>query len=339
MGRCDRETLQRGPATKLPRRRFLQLAGAAAAFHAVPRRATAQAWPNRPLRWVVGYPAGGSTDLAVRIMGQWISERLGQPVIVENRPGAGTNLATQAVVNAPPDGYTLLLAVATNAINATLYDSLPFNFLRDIAPVAGVAEFPLVIEVAAAVPAKNLAEFTAYAKANPGRLNIASFGTGTISHLAIEMFKAAAGVDMVHVPYRGGAVMITDMLGGRIQAGVDALPNSLPQIQRGTLRALALTNAARSPVLPDVPTVGETIPGFEVTTWSGIGVPRGTPAEIIERLNRENNAGLADPAIKARLAEVGATPIVMTPAAFGAMMAADTAKWARIVKLSGVKPE
>ncbi len=324
---------------KLPRRRFLQLAGAAGAFHALPRRAAAQAWPNRPLRWVVGYPAGGSTDLAVRIMGQWLSERLGQPVIVENRPGAGTNLATQAVVNAPPDGYTLLLAVATNAINASLYDSLPFNFLRDIAPVAGVAEFPLVIEVAAAVPAKNLAEFTAYAKANPGKINIASFGTGTISHLAIEMFKAAAGVDMVHVPYRGGAVMVTDMLGGRIQAGVDALPNSLPHIQRGTLRALALTNAARSPVLPDVPTVGETIPGFEVTTWSGIGVPRGTPAEIIERLNRENNAGLADPAIKARLAEVGATPIVMTPAAFRAMVAADTEKWARIVKLSGVKPE
>ena len=324
---------------KLPRRRFLQLAGAAGAFHALPRRAAAQAWPNRPLRWVVGYPAGGSTDLAVRIMGQWLSERLGQPVIVENRPGAGTNLATQAVVNAPPDGYTLLLAVATNAINASLYDSLPFNFLRDIAPVAGVAEFPLVIEVAAAVPVKNLAEFTAYAKANPGQINIASFGTGTISHLAIEMFKAAAGVDMVHVPYRGGAVMVTDILGGRIQAGVDALPNSLPHIQRGTLRALALTNAARSPVLPEVPTVGETIPGFEVTTWSGIGVPRGTPAEIIERLNRENNAGLADPAIKARLAEVGATPIVMTPAAFRAMVAADTEKWARIVKLSGVKPE
>ncbi len=324
---------------KLPRRRFLQSAGAAATLAALPRRAAAQAWPSRPLRWVVGYPAGGSTDLAVRIMGQWLSERLGQPVIVENRPGAGTNLATQAVVNAPPDGYTLLLAVATNAINASLYDSLPFVFLRDIAPVAGVAEFPLVLEVAAAVPVKNLAEFTAYAKANPGKINIASFGTGTISHLAIEMFKAAAGVDMVHVPYRGGAVMVTDMLGGRIQAGVDALPNSLPHIQRGTLRALALTNAVRTPVLPDVPTVGETIPGFEVTTWSGIGVPRGTPAEIIERLNRENNGGLADPAIKARLAEVGATPIVMTPAAFGAMMAADTEKWARIVKLSGVKPE
>jgi tripartite-type tricarboxylate transporter receptor subunit TctC len=322
----------------LPRRRFLQIAAVAAPL-SLARRARAQAWPNRPLRWVVGYPAGGSTDLAVRIMGQWLSERLGQAVIVENRPGAGTNLATQAVVNAPPDGYTLLLAVATNAINATLYDSLPFNFLRDVAPVAGVAEFPLVLEAAAAVPVKNLAEFVAYAKANPGRINIASFGTGTISHLAIELFKSAAGLDMVHVPYRGGAPMVTDMIGGRIEAGVDALPNSLPHIQRGTLRALAMANATRSAVLPDVPTIGEMLPGFEVTTWSGIGVPRGTPTEIIERLNRENNAGLADPAIKARLAEVGATPIVMTPAAFGAMVAADTEKWARIIKASGMKPE
>jgi tripartite-type tricarboxylate transporter receptor subunit TctC len=326
------------------RRRFLhlpQLVGAAAlsALPALPRPALAQAWPTRPLRWIIGYPAGGSTDLVARIMGQWLSERLGQPVVIENRPGAGTNLATQAVVNAPPDGYTLLLAVATNAINASLYEQLPFNFLRDIAPVAGVAEFPLVLEVAASLPARNVAEFIAYAKANPGRINIASFGTGTISHLAIELFKATAGVDMVHVPYRGGAAMVTDMLGGTIQAGVDALPNSLPHIQRGTLRALAMTNAKRAPVLPDVPTVGETLPGFDVTTWSGIGVPRGTQPEIIERLNREINAGLANPAIKQRLADVGATPIVISPAAFGAMMAADTDKWAKVIKLSGVKPE
>jgi len=321
---------------KLPRRRFLQLAGAAA-LPALP--AIAQAWPSRPIRWVVGYPAGGSTDLVSRIMAQWLSERLGQTVIIENRPGGGTNLATQAVVNAPADGYTLLLAVATNAINVTLYESLPFNFLRDIDPVAGFAEFPLVMEVAAAVPARNIAEFIAYAKANPGKINIASFGTATISHLAIEMFKAATGVDIVHVPYRGGAPMVTDMLGGTIQAGADALPNSLPHIRRGALRALAMTNATRSPILPDVPTVSETLAGFDVTTWSGIGVPRGTPTEIIERLNREINAGLANPAVMARLAEVGATPIVMSPAAFGAMVAADTQRWAKVVRRAGLKPE
>jgi tripartite-type tricarboxylate transporter receptor subunit TctC len=216
---------------------------------------------------------------------------------------------------------------------------LPFNFLRDIAPVAGVAEFPLVLEVAAAVPVRDVAEFIAYAKANPGRINIASFGTGTISHLAIELLRATSGVDIVHVPYRGGAAMVTDMLGGTIQAGVDALPNSLPHIQRGTLRALAMTNARRSAALPDVPTVGETLPGFDVTTWSGIGVPRGTPTEIVERLNREVNAGLADPAVKQRLADVGATPIVMTPSGFGAMMAADTEKWAAVIKRAGMKPE
>jgi len=321
---------------KLPRRRFLQLAGTAA-LPALP--AVAQAWPSRPIRWVVGYPAGGSTDLVSRIMGQWLSERLGQAVIIENRPGGGTNLATQAVVNAPADGYTLLLAVATNAINVTLYESLPFNFLRDIDPVAGFAEFPLVMEVTAAVPARNIAEFIAYAKANPGKINIASFGTATISHLAIEMFKAATGVDIVHVPYRGGAPMVTDMLGGTIQAGVDALPNSLPHIRRGALRALAMTNATRSPILPDVPTVGETLAGFDVTTWSGIGVPRGTPAGIIDRLNREINAGLANPAVMARLAEVGATPIVMSPAAFGAMVAADTERWAKVIRRARLKPE
>ncbi len=328
---------------KLPRRRFMQLAGAVA-LPALPRRAaaqtwSAQTWPARPLRWVIGFSAGGSTDIVSRIMAQWLSERLGQTVVIENRPGAATNLAAQAVVNAPPDGYTMLLAVATNAINATLYKSLPFNFLRDIAPVAGFAEFPLVLEAASAVPAKDLAEFVAYARANPGKINIASFGAGTISHLAIEMFKTAAGVAMVHVPYKGGAPMVTDMLGGTIQAGIDALPNSLPHIQRGSLRALAVTNGARSPMLPDVPTVGEMFPGYEVTTWSGVGVPRGTPAEIIERLNREINAGLANPALKARLAEVGATPIITTPAEFGAQVAADTERWAKVIKASGLRPE
>jgi tripartite-type tricarboxylate transporter receptor subunit TctC len=324
---------------KLPRRRFLQLAGAAAALPAVTRVATAQAYPARPLRWIIGFPPGGATDLVVRIMGRWLSERLGQPIIIENKPGASTNLAAQAVVNSPPDGYTLLLVLTTNAINATVYETLPFNFLRDIAPVSGLAVLPLVMEVNPSVPATTVAEFIAYAKTNPGRINMASFGTGTISHLAIELFKVMTGVSLVHVPYRGGAPMVTDLLGGQTQAAVDALPNSLPHIQSGALRALALTTTRRSAALPDVPTVGETVPGYEVSTWSGVGVPTGTPSEIIEKLNREINAGLADPSIKARFAEVGATPLFFTPAEFGALVAAETERWAKVVKFSGVKPE
>ena len=324
---------------KLPRRRFLRLAGMAAMLPALPRVAAAQAYPQRPVRWIIGFPAGGATDLVTRIVGRFLSERLGQPVIIENKPGASTNLAAQAVVNAPPDGHTLLLCLATNAINATLYESLPFDFLRDIAPVSGLTEQPLVIEVNPSVPARNIAEFIAYAKANPGRINFASFGAGTISHLAIELLKVMAGIDVVHVPYRGGAPLITDLIAGQVQAGIDALPNSLPHIQRGAVRALALTPAKRSDALPDVPTVGETIPGYEVTTWSGVGVPRGTPAEIIERLHREINAGLRDPAIRARFAEVGATPLFYTPAEFGALMAAETEKWAKVVKFSGAKAD
>jgi tripartite-type tricarboxylate transporter receptor subunit TctC len=323
----------------LPRRRFIALAAGAAILPAVARRTRAQAYPARPVRIVIGYPAGGSTDLIARIIGHWLSERLGQPVVIENRPGAGTNLAAQTVVNAPPDGYTLLFTASTYAINATLYETLPYNFMRDITPVAGLAELPLVMDVNPSVPVRTIAEFIAYAKLNPGRINIASFGAGTIAHLAIELFKLTTGVNIVHVPYRGGAALITDLLTGQVQAAVDALPNSLPHIRRGAVRALALLPAMRSPVLPDVPTVSETLPGFEVSTWSGIGVPRGTSRDIIEKLNREINAGLANPDIKARIADVGGTPLLYTPAEFDALIRADTEKWAKVIRSAGVKPE
>ena len=285
------------------------------------------------------YPPGGATDLIARLMGQWLTEQLGQPVIIENKPGGGTNIGVQAVVGAPPDGYTLLFAVATNAINASLYKTLPFDFVKDIVPVAGLSELPLVMEVNPSVPARTVAELVAHAKANPGRINIASFGAGTISHLAIELFKATTGIDIVHVPYRGGAPLMTDLLSGQVQAAVDALPNSLPHIQRGAVRALAIMPTARTAVLPDVPTIAESIPGFEVSTWSGIGAPRGTPTDVVERLNREVNAGLADPGIKSRLAEVGATPLPFTPAGFGARIASDVAKWAKVVAAAGLKTD
>jgi tripartite-type tricarboxylate transporter receptor subunit TctC len=323
----------------LGRRRFLGLTGLAAAACAVPRRASADAYPSRPLRWIVPFPAGGSTDLIARLMGEWLAKKLGQPVVIENKPGGGTNIAVQAAVNAPADGYTLLFAVATNVINPSLYKSLPFDFQRDIAPVAGLAELPLVFDVTPALPANTVPEFIAYAKANPGKINFASFGARTISHLAIELFKIAAGIDVVHVPYQGGAPMLTDLLSGRIQAGIDALPNSLPHIKSGGVRALAVLSARRTPALPDVPTMGETISGFEVTPWTALGVPSGTPNEIIERLNREINAGLADPGIKARMAEVGGVPLVFSPAELRALFVRDAAKWARVVQQAGIKPE
>jgi tripartite-type tricarboxylate transporter receptor subunit TctC len=323
----------------IPRRRFVHLASAALAAPALSRLARAQAYPTRPVRWVLGYPAGGSTDIVVRLIANRLSERLGQPFVVENKPGAGTNLAVQAVVNAPPDGYTLLFAATSNAINASSYASLPFNFLRDIAPVAGLAELPFVIDVSPSLPVKTVAEFVAYAKANPDKINVGSFGTGTISHLALELFKAMTGVSMQHVPYRGGAPMVTDIITGRVQAGIDALPNSLPHIRSGTVRALAMTGPVRSDVLPDVPTVGETVPGYEVGGWTGVGVPTGTPAEIIATLNREINAGLSDARIKARLAEIGGRPIVLSAADLGKIWVTDTEKWAKVVKFSGLKPE
>jgi len=323
----------------LPRRRFLRLAGLTAAATAVSRPAFPQAYPTRPIKWVVPFPAGGTTDLISRIMSQWLAERLGQPVVIENRPGGGTNIAVQSVVNSPPDGYTLLLTVTTNTINPSLYKSLPFDFKRDITPVSGLAELPLILSVYPGLPAKNVAEFVAHAKANPGKLNVASFGVRTVSHLAIEMLKASTGVDVVHVPYAGGVAIIPDMIAGRIQAGVDALPNSLPHVRSGAIRGLAVMSTARTPTLPDVPTMGEAVPGFELSGWTGIGVPRGTPAEIVERLNREINAGIADPGIRSRFADVGAVPVRFTPAEASARIASDIEKWAKVIHAAGIKPE
>ena len=323
----------------LPRRRFLRLAAGAAALPAVSRIASAQAYPTRPLRWVVGFPPGGGGDIVSRIMAPWLSERLGQPVVVENKPGASSNISVQAVVNSPPDGYTLLFVPASAAVNMTLFDALPFNLLRDIAPVSGLIDFPLVMVANPLVPAKSVAELIAYAKANPGKISMASFGTGSTSHVAGELFKMMAGVDIIHVPYRGGASMVADLIGGQVQVAIDVLTGSLAQIRSGTLRALAVAGKTRSEFLPDVPTIGETVPLYVANSWCGLGVPRGTPPEIIERLNREINAGLADPTVKARLAGVATIPILFTPAEFGAYMAAEVEKWGTVVKASGVKPE
>jgi tripartite-type tricarboxylate transporter receptor subunit TctC len=287
----------------------------------------------------VPFPAGGSTDLVGRIICQWLTERLGQSFIVENKPGGGTNIAVQQVVNAPPDGYTLLYTVSTQAINPSLYKSLPFDFQRDIVAVAGLAELPLVLVMNPQVPAQNLAEFIAYAKANPGKVAFASFGARTISHLTIELLKTSTGIEFVHIPYTGGAPMLVDLISGRIQAGVDALPNSLPHIRGGAVRALAVMSQQRTPALPDVPTMGEVIPGFEAATWNGVGAPKGTPPEIIERLNREINAGLHDATLLKRFADVGGTPIRVSPAEMAAMIAKDTEKWARVVKAAGLQAE
>ena len=322
----------------LHRRQILHAAALAAAA-ALPRPASAQAWPTRPIRWIVPFPAGGTTDLIARLMAQRLTERLGQTIIVENKPGGGTNIGVQAAVNAPPDGYTLLFTVATNAINPSLYKSLPFDFQRDIAAVAGLAELPLVMEVNPALPAKTVPEFIAYAKANPGSINFGSFGARTISHLAIELFRLSTGIEVVHVPYQGGAPMTTDLLTGRVQAGIDALPNALPHIRAGGLRALAVLPMARSAALPDVPTMAETIPGFEVSTWSGVGVPAGTPPAIVARLSREIAAGLADPGLVARFAEVGAVPLRLSSDEMRAAIARDVAKWARVVKTAGIAAE
>jgi tripartite-type tricarboxylate transporter receptor subunit TctC len=319
--------------------RLIALALACVALVGVEQAAAADAYPTRPIRWVVPYPAGGTTDILSRIMAQFLTERLGQPVVIENKPGGGTNIAAQAVISSPPDGYTMLLAATTNMVNASLYKSLPFNFLRDIAPVAGFTTLPLVIIASPSLPAKTIPEFIAYAKANPGKINVGSFGTATISHLALELLKLSAGIDVVHVPYRGGAPLVTDIFSGLVQTGIDALPNSLPHIERGSLRALAVTTAKRSQRLPDVPSVAESIPGYDVGGQLGIGVPTGTPRDVIERLNREIGAGLADPGVKARLTELGATATPMTAAEFGAYLVAGTEKWAKVIKAAGLTPQ
>jgi tripartite-type tricarboxylate transporter receptor subunit TctC len=329
----------RGEAIMLSRRQWLQLLGTASAASAFPAAAHGQSYPSRPVRWIVPFPAGGTTDLVARLMAQFLSERLHQQFIVENKPGGGTNIGVQAAINAPADGYTLLFIFTTNVINPWLYKSLPFDFQRDIVPVAGLAELPLVIDLHPAVPAKTLAELIAYAKANPNKLNFASFGARTISDLAIQLLAMTAGIDVVRVPYQGGAPMLTDLMSGRVQAGLDALPNSLPHIRAGTVRGLAILSAKRTPALPDVPTVGETLPGFEVKPWTAVGVPRGTPTAIIELLNQEINAGLADPGIQARLAEVGGAPLFYSQDQLAAMMTRDAEKWGQVIKRAGLKPE
>ena len=281
------------------------------------------------------FAPGGGADIIARLIGQWLSERLGQPFIIENRPGAGSNIATEAVVHAPADGYTLLLVSPANAINATLYDKLNFNFIRDIAPVAGIIRVPNVMVVNPSVPAKTVPEFIAYAKANPGKLNMASAGIGTAPHVAGELFKMMAGVDMVHVPYRGDGPALTDLIGGQVQVMFAAMPSSIEYIRAGKLRALAVTTATRSEALPDIPTVGDFVPGYEASGWYGIGAPKNTPAEIIDKLNKEINAGLADPKIKARLADLGGTVLPGSPADFGKLIADETEKWAKVIKFAG----
>ena len=306
---------------------------------AVPRIATAQAYPTRPVRLIIGYPPGGSADITARLLGQWLSERLGQPVVVESRPGAGTNIATETVVNAPPDGYTLLLVAPANAINATLYEKLNHNFMRDIAPVAGLIRFPNVIVVNPSVPAKTVPELIAYAKANPGKLNMASSGAGSTIHVSGELFKMMTGINMVHVPYRGGAPALTDLISGQVQVMFDNVPTSIEFIRAGKLRPLAVTTAARSNVLPDLPTVADFVPGYEASAWYGVGVPKGTPEAIIGKLNKETNAILADPKARARFDELGASLIAGSPAEFGQLVADETEKWAKVVKFSGARPD
>jgi len=324
---------------KLARRRFLHLAAAAAALPSVSRMATAQTYPTRPVRLIIGYPPGGSADITARLLGQWLSERLGQPFVIESRPGASTNIATEAVVRAPPDGYTLLLVAPANAINATLYEKLNFNFISDIAPVAGIIRFPNVMVVNPLVPAKTVPEFIAYAKANPGRLNMASSGNGSTIHVSGELFKMMTGVNMVHVPYRGGAPALTDMISGQVQVMFDNVPTSIEFIRAGKLRALAVTTATRSEVLPDLPTVADFVPGYEASAWYGVGVPKGTPDDIIDKLNKEINAILAEPKAKARLADLGASLLAGSSADFGKLVADETEKWGKVVKFSGAKPD
>ena len=322
---------------KLPRRRFLHLAAGAAALPAVSRIARAQSYPARPVRLIVGLPAGTAADILARLLGQWLSERLGHPFVIENRPGAGSNTATAAVVNAAPDGYMLLLVSTANAINATLYPNLQFNFIRDIAPVAGVNRVPNVMVVNPSVPATTVPEFIVYAKANPGKLNMSSVGTGTSAHMAGELFKMMTGVDMLHVPYRGAA--LPDLLSGQVQVMFNPLPASIEYIRAGKLRALAVTTVTRSDALPDLPTVGEFVPGYEASTWGGIGAPKDTPAEIIDTLNREINVALADPKFKARMIDLGGEVAPGSPADFGRFIAAETEKWAKVVKFAGVQPD
>ena len=323
---------------KFPRRQFLHLVAGAAALPAVSRLAWAQAYPARPVRIIVGFPAGNASDIIVRLMAQSLSERLGQQFVVENRPGAGSTIGTEVVVRAPPDGYTLLMEVMTvNAINATYYANLNYNFIRDIAPVANIVSGPFVMVVNLSVPAKTLPEFIAYAKANPGKINMASAGNGTSTHLFGELFKVMAGVDLLHVPYRGS--FLPDLLGGQVQVVFGPISQFVELLRTGKLRALAVTTATRQAILPDIPTVAEFVSGYEASAWYGIGAPKNTPTEIIDRLNKEVNAALADPKMTARLAEIGVIPMPMTPTEFGKLIADETEKWGKVVRAADIKPD
>jgi tripartite-type tricarboxylate transporter receptor subunit TctC len=323
----------------LLRRKFLHLAAGAIALPAVSRVTWAETYPSQPLRVIVGFAAGGPNDILARLIGQWLAKRLGHPFVIENRPGAGSNIATEAVVHAPPDGYTLLLVGSPNAINATLYDRLNFNFIRDIAPVASFMRGALVLVVHPSLPAKTLPEFIVYAKANPGKLSYGSGGVGGITHITAELFKMMVGVEMVHVPYRGVAPALTDLLGGRVQALFANPAQSIPYIRAGRLRALAITTATRSEALPDIPTVGEFVPGYEASSIFGLGAPKNTPAEIIDKLNKEINAGLADPEIKVRVADLDGRVLVGSPADFGKLIAEETEKWGKVIHAANIKGE
>ena len=324
---------------KLLRRQFLHLAAGATALPAISRVARAQAYPSRPVHWIVGFAPGGGNDIVARLMGQWLSERLGQPFVIENRPGAGTNIATEVVVNAPPDGYTLLLAGIPNAFNASLFGKLNFDFIRDIAPVAGIMRVPDVMVVNPSVPANTVPEFIAYAKANPGKVNMASAGTGGGTHLAGELFKIMAGVNLMHVPYRSNGYALTALLGGQVDVLFPSLSSSIEYIRTGKLRGLAVTIAMRSEALPDLPTVSEFVPGYEISAWYGVGAPKGTAAEVIDKLNREINVILADPNAKARLADLGGTPLVGSPADFGKYIADETEKWGKVIQALNIKAD
>ena len=325
---------------KLPhRRQFLCLAAGAAALPAVSRIARAQTYPARPVRFIVGFTPGGSFDITARLIGQWLSERLGQQFVIENRPGAAGNIASEAAVKSPADGYTILLCGVPNAISATLYDKLNYDFSRDIAPVGAVSRAPNVMVVHPSVPAKTVPEFIAYAKANPGKVNMASSGVGTSLHLSGELFKLMTGINMQHVPYRGSAPMLTDLLAGQVQIAFDNLQPSMPHINAGKLRALAVTTATRSHALPDLPTVADFVPGYEASTWNGVCAPKNTPVEIVDRLNREINAGLADPKINARLAEVGASAFSGSPADYGKLFADEIEKWGKVIRAGNIKAE
>src|SRR5712672_2290265 len=324
---------------KLLRRQFLKLAGVIVAAPAFPRLASALDYPSRPVRIIAGFAAGGGVDITARLIGQWLTDRLGQSFVIENRPGAGGNIGTEAVVNAAPDGYTLLLATVPNAVNATLYEKLSFNFVRDIAPVAGIIRVPQIILLQPSVPAKTVPDFIAYAKANPGKVNMASAGSGSAPHMAGELFNVMVGTSMVHVAYRGQGQALADLLGGQVQVMFATTPGTIDYIKTGKLRALAVTTTSRAQVLPDLPTVGDFVPGYEASQWYGIGAPKNTPAEIVDKLNKEINAAIADPAMKARFAAIGGEPLPGSPAEFGKLISEETEKWGRVVRAAGIKPE